>query len=76
MTTRAKFRVTSITEHAGWNGKTVKLTPQYDTTIEEDRRYAKATPSGEISLTIDNPPAFALFKNGQYMYVDFTPIES
>lgn len=75
MTTRAKFKVTSITEHAGWGGKTVTLSPQYDTTIEEDRRYAKATPSGEIKLTIDNPPALEQFKNGQFMYVDFTPIE-
>jgi hypothetical protein len=73
---RAKFRVTSVTEHFGWNGVTVTLTPQYDTTIEEDRRYAKATPSGEIKITIDNPPALEQFKKGQFMYVDFTPIES
>lgn len=72
---RAKFVVQSITSHANWSGKTVTLTPQYDTTIEEDRRFAKATPSGEIKMSIDNPPALEQFKEGQAFYVDFTPVK-
>lgn len=71
---RAKFKVTSITNYE-WPGQTVRLQPVYDTTIEEDRRYAKATPSGQIELTIDNPLAQEQFKIGQYMYIDFMPID-
>jgi len=71
---RAKFQVSSVTNHAGWGGKTVVLSPQYDMAIPEDQRYAKATPSGKIEMTIDNPPAADQLKLGEFFYVDFTPV--
>lgn len=75
---RAKFTVANVTKsyyHGKENpGVTIKLTPQYDTSIEEDRRFAKATPSGEITLFVDNPPASAFLIDGGVFYVDFTAV--
>jgi hypothetical protein len=78
---RAKFTVTRIQQHYYNNGKEVVksgtevfLSPQYDTSIPEDQRYAKATPSGEIRLQIDNPPAVDYLKPGETFYVDFTAV--
>lgn len=75
---RAKFTVSSVTRNF-YGGKeqpgiTIKLTPQYDQSIEEDRRYSKATPSGEITLYVDNPSASAALIEGRQFYVDFTPV--
>lgn len=71
---RAKFKVVSITQHE-YFGKTIKLSAQYDQSIPEDRRYAQATPSGELTMFVNNPPAADAFKPGQYVYLDFTPAE-
>lgn len=73
---RGKFMVTEITEMS-WSkdARKVVLTPQYDNTIEEDRRYAKATPSGRIEMQIDNPSALSALPMGKQFYVDFTPVE-
>lgn len=73
---RGKFRVSSI-KSFDWSptAKEVTLSTEYDTTIPEDQRYAQATPSGEIRMTIDNPPALEQFKLGQKVYVDFHPID-
>ena len=35
---------------------------------------AKYTPSGAITMTIDNPEALDQFKVGDEFYVDFTPV--
>lgn len=77
---RAKFAVSSVTK-SYYNGKenngvTIKLTPQYDQSIEEDRRFAKATPSGEITMFVDNPPASDFLIAGGTFYVDFTPVSA
>ncbi len=75
---RAKFTVFQVIRNY-YGGKeqpgvTIRLSPQYDTTIEEDRRFSKATPSGEITMHVDNPPAAAALIEGQVFYVDFTPV--
>jgi hypothetical protein len=70
---RAKFQVQQVINHV-YGGKTVILMPQYDETIPEDRRFAKATPSGEMKLYIDNPPASDYLALGLYFYVDFTEV--
>lgn len=83
MAVRAKFQVTKISKqywrnHEGVaqeSGVEIFLSPQYDTSIEEDLRFAKATPSGEIRLYIDNPPAVAYLEPGCNFYVDFTKVE-
>lgn len=79
MDIRAKFQ---LQEHrqASWGGDhrqhTFIFRPMYDDTIPEDRRFAQASPSGEMSITVDNPPVVEYWtsKLGQQFYLDFTPV--
>lgn len=77
MSVRAKFQVSSIKSFA-WNpqSKEITLTPQYDTSIPEDRRFAKATPSGSLTMAVDNPAASDQLELGKFFYLDFTPVEA
>ena len=74
---RAKFRVNNIRTYTDDpNGlKTIVLHAVYDDGIPENQRFAQATPSGTVEITINNPPASDVFKHGQEFYVDFSPIE-
>lgn len=69
MSFRAKMKVVEVTDN-GWSDK-VKLSALYSNT-PEDNSYAKATPTGDISLQIDNPALRGKIKPGQTYYVDFT----
>lgn len=73
---RAKFRVEKVTQHA-WNtaARTITLSPQYDQTIAEDRRFCDATPSGTFEMLVNNPAAIAQLQLGQQFYIDLTPVE-
>lgn len=78
---RAKFTVTQVRQHYYNNGKEamkggteILLSPQYDDSIPEDQRFARATPSGEMRLVIDNPAAVDYLKPGEAFYVDFTAV--
>lgn len=71
MAVRAKFIVSEVTE-CHWGGKRIKLAPQYDTSIPEDQRFAKSTPSGEFWMQIDNPAASEQLKLGKTFYIDLT----
>jgi hypothetical protein len=80
---RTKFQVTKIARSAYGHPTAVPstavevtLTPQYDQSIEEDKRFAKATPSGTIQLYIDSPPASDYLALGKVFYVDFTEVET
>jgi len=42
---------------------------------EENKSFSQATPSGNLSLTITNPEAFGVIKEGQDFYLNFTPID-
>lgn len=77
MSVRAKFKVTSI-EVFDWssNTKKIKLTPQYDPSIAEDRRFATATPSGELWMQVDNPAAAEQLALGKTFYIDLTEVPS
>jgi hypothetical protein len=68
-TVRAKFVVASVEETV--YSKTVKLHFQYSNNLE-DNSFAKATPSGNCTLTIDNPEVKGFFKPGKAFYADFT----
>lgn len=76
---RAKLKVTSITEHAGWAGskgpKEIKLTAQYDQSIPEDQRFQDATPSGELRMVVNNPAALEQLQLGRDFYLDLVPVE-
>lgn len=68
---RAKFRCTSVTEHEG-------ATKQYvfvaETQGEENKSWAKWTPSGKLEISITNPDA-QKFEPGKRYYLDFAPAE-
>lgn len=66
-TVRAKFYCT------GKEGTTVFLHTVYSEDIQsEDGRFTKATPWGELRMTVDNPNAAIQFTVGQQYYLDFT----
>jgi hypothetical protein len=74
-TARCKFQVQEVT-HFGYGGRRVKLSTAYDEKLsKEDAAFCKATPSGEMTVTIDNPNVFDTFKPGAYVYVDVISID-
>jgi hypothetical protein len=71
---RAKFTLQEVTQHShGAASRTLVFRPQYDTSIPEDQRFAKATPNGEFRMYVDNPAALEQLKLGQAYYFDITP---
>ena len=73
---RAKFRVMSVTQDVYQErARTIKMAPYYDDAIPEDARFAEATPSGELTMYVNNPAAIAQLKLGEYFYLDFVPVE-
>ena len=80
-TTRAKFKVESITQESygtdGLRGTTIKMQPVYsDKPDSENKSFWEATPTGSIELSIDNVNATKLFKVGKSYYVDFSEAPS
>lgn len=72
MIVKAKFIVDRITKIRRIpDARHVVLTAMYDDGIETNARFAKATPSGEIQMQIDNPAAADFFTLGKTVYVDF-----
>lgn len=72
MTVRAKFCCMEMTQICGFSGARYKFTPRYDQDIPEDRRFAKASPCGELWINVDNPAVS--FEIGTFYYLDFTPV--
>jgi hypothetical protein len=72
---RAKFRCVSETKNCyGFpDSRVYKFQAMYDPEIPEDLRYAQATPSGSLEMTVDNPSA--QFTVGAYYYLDFEPAD-
>jgi hypothetical protein len=73
-TARCKFHIESVTLLA-YGGRIVKMRTQYDKSLSEDVSFAKATPSGEVSVQIDNPNVFDVFVPGKDVYVDVVTID-
>jgi hypothetical protein len=75
-TIRCKFQCSSV-EHHAWGGRTMKASVVYagDRNVE-DNTFAKATPTGSISLQIDNPAAREIIHEGDYFYADLIVIPS
>lgn len=67
MQVRAKFVCGFKDEQA----KSVYLNPVY-TGSDENERFFRSTPGGQIILNIVNPAAFDRFVQGREYYVDFT----
>jgi hypothetical protein len=70
MAVRAKVRCNAKT------GNEVHFTTVYEpdgTKNDENSRFTKATPWGDIRMGIDNPTAMEQFEINKEYYVDFTP---
>jgi hypothetical protein len=75
MTARCKFQVEEVTHWTGDRRK-VKLAARYDQPLsQEDRAFQKATPTGDMTIQIDNPNVFDVFVPGRYVYIDVTPVD-
>lgn len=70
MSVRAKFKVDSVTtnEHGG----SIKLLPVTHGS-EENEKFFKWTPYGQIEIGTVNEDALKQFKPGTEFYVDFSP---
>lgn len=66
---RAKFYVDEIAKTI--HGGRVRL--RVVTRGEDNKQWASATPSGEITMTIRNELAIEFFDVGDEYFVDFTP---
>lgn len=62
MGVQAKFYVASITKHAG-SGDYAEITLRVVTRGGANADWAAATPSGEIKMTVSNPPAITWFED-------------
>lgn len=52
----------------------ITLGAEYDTSIPEDERFARATPSASMTMFIDNPAAVEFFELGASFYLDFVRV--
>jgi hypothetical protein len=50
----------------------VKLAPVYG---DANRPWSKATPQGQVTMTITNPEAIETFTLGKSYFLDFTPAD-
>ena len=77
MLVKAKFMLTSHNCEVWGNGDAHEFTftPQYDPKIPEDQRFNKATPSGKLTIRVDNPAVVEFWRGqlGKQFYLDFTP---
>jgi hypothetical protein len=78
-TMRAKMQVRSV--EGSETQETLKLgcvssSPFGPSGESEDNTFARYTPFGEATYTINNPALLGQFKQGDTFYVDFTPVGS
>lgn len=80
MNVRAKFMLTQHNHrcHGEWHGHEFVFTPQYNPETPEDQRFSKASPSGEMRITVDNPPVveYWMSRMGKQFYLDFTEADA
>ncbi len=81
---RAKFRCTAKTSRTQSGSYGPTPTPPVDTEEvqfqavmgDENKEWSKWTPSGQVTMTINNPAALAQFEVGKDYFLDFTPADS
>ena len=70
LTVRAKFRCASVEKpvEGDW------ITYRFEAAIEgdENKSWAKYTPSGQLVITINQPTA-QIFERDEFYFLDFTP---
>lgn len=70
MKTRGKFRCTSVKSYGPQYAKEYAFSAVCQDGTPENDRFHKYTPSGTITISVDNPNVS--FEPGKYYYVDFT----
>lgn len=78
---RALFVVNDVLERKGAEdqpiAQIVKLNPSFANKPEDpNHAFWKATPTGSLEMTINNPAVFGFFKPGTSYFLDFTAIEA
>jgi hypothetical protein len=73
--TRCKFYIESVKDYGNNQKQYVLKTSYCPELAKEDHVFSKMTPSGEMTVTINNPLVHELLKVGQKVYVDITPVE-
>lgn len=78
MAVRAKFRCNTETlktwgPAASQTARSYEFMAVYDPAVPEDQRYAKASPSGSLTIQVDNPNV--TFEPGKAYYLDFIPVD-
>lgn len=68
----AKFSCTKAVK--GPYGTEVSLWTLYSNN-PEDNSYAKATPTGQLTMIVDNPIAEAFFEEGKQYFLNFKKVE-
>lgn len=76
MAVRGKFKLSESTE-VDYNpaARRLKFQAVCNDGTEENAKFHKFTPFGEVLMTVDNPAALEQFQIGRQYYVDFTPAE-
>lgn len=74
MSIRCKMRLDGVFAQA-WGGHKAIFRCEYDNSIEEDKKFQKATPSGMAEFQVDNPAAAEQLVIGKHYYFDITPVE-
>lgn len=77
MAIRAKMRLSAIVtnQHTPtYATKTAKFSAVYDSTLPEDQKFQKATPSASAEFQIDNPPAIDQLVPGKDYFFDISEV--
>lgn len=78
MTVRAKFRCDSIVDARGWNDQPPETKVLYMSPVtkgnEENDKFFKYTPGGQLTLYTVNPSAAEYFVQGEEYYLDFSRV--
>lgn len=75
---RAKFKLNTKLERAGTTNVEMTFSAvclEDKDNVEENRRYHKYSPNGELKITVDNPSVTSKFLLGEYYYLDFIPVK-
>jgi len=71
---RGKFRLSQVTANAGTTGQSFVFNAVSADGVPENERFHQYTPSGSLTMFVDNPPAQTFFQLGKSYYLDFTEV--
>ncbi len=72
---RGKFRLKKVSQ-VEWSesARELEFVAVCNDGTDENIKFHRATPSGEIKMLVDNPTALETFVIGQCYYVDFSQV--